>query len=65
MEGYNETTPGVVALLTFTDAVTPGTYTYTHAAETATDIFRIQGKAKNVFSPLDLKRGQTTSKAIV
>jgi hypothetical protein len=43
IEGYNETTPGSVTLLTFTDALVDGTYVYTHASQTATNVLHMQG----------------------
>jgi hypothetical protein len=43
IEGFNENTPASVTLLTFSDALVGGTYTYTHAAQTATNLLHMQG----------------------
>lgn len=43
IEGFNENTPASVTLLTFTDALVDGTYTYTHSAQTATNVLHMQG----------------------
>lgn len=53
--GYNETTPGTVTLITCTDAVTEGTYVYTHASQTATNVFHIQGNAATIQKDIDTK----------
>jgi hypothetical protein len=54
--GYNQDTPGTVTLLTCTDTVLDGTYIYTHAAESAGEIFNIQGNGATIQGVYDTKR---------
>lgn len=65
LEGFNETTPGVVTLTAASDSVTDGTYIYTHTVQTAGNIFRIQGVTTNIQGGFDLKLIKTITKAIV
>lgn len=65
LEGFNETTPASVTLLTCTDAVTEGTYLYTHASQTLGNVFHIQGVTTTIQNNIDTKRINSVSGILI